>query len=101
MAYGMMQDASELIAIKAYSTKASGQLDHKKSSVIPCHSAVDEDTTADAAEQCTTCQICQLSAGLTQPTLWVSLLSASAPVVTFAESYTSADPLRIAEPPIL
>ena len=101
MAYGMMQEASEIIAINEYSTLASGQFDHKNSSVMPCHSAVDEDITAHAAGQCTTCQICHLSAELTQPTLSFSLLLTSAPVATFAESYTSADPLRIVEPPIL
>ncbi len=101
MAYGMMQEASEIIAINEYYKTASGQFDHKNSSEMPCHSAVDEDITAHAAGQCTACQICHLNAELTQPTLSVSLLLTSAPVVTFVESYTSADPLRIAEPPIL
>ncbi len=101
MAYGMMQEATELIAIHVDSTPAIGQVDHKKSSVMPCHSAGDEDIATHAAEQCKTCQICHLSAYLVQPVLAASPMLASEPLATFAENFTSADPLRAAEPPIL
>ena len=100
-AHSLHQTTPESIAARAYSMPANGHFEHKNASPMPCHSAADEDSPSTAFAQCKTCQICHLSAFLTQPSLVATSFLATAQLAVFTETFASADPLRAAEPPIL
>jgi hypothetical protein len=70
-------------------------------SAMPCHSADEEDVSAGVLPGCKTCQVCHLSACITPSLIVVAQdLRLSAPAL-FHESFASAEPLRLAKPPIL
>jgi hypothetical protein len=100
-AHSLHQNTPENIADGVDSMPATGHSEHKYASSMPCHSATDEDSPSSSFAQCTTCQICHLSAFLTQPSLVATTFLATAPLAVFAETFASSDPLRAAEPPIL
>jgi hypothetical protein len=87
--------ASTAVASNAAEVSAS----HHGQASMPCH-GMDEDDGLEHMSACNTCQVCHLSAFVSASTLGTLHAQPAATPPVCAESFASAEALRLSKPPI-